>query len=299
MVAPRPPAANGSLLITGAAGKTGRAVIQALAARGRAPRAFVRRPEDAPIVTALGAGSVVAGDLRDAADLRRALVGVDAVYHICPNVHPDELAIGRLVLREAQAAGVGRFVFHSVLHPQAERMPHHWQKLRIEEALFESQLDWTILQPAPYMQNLLAGWRAVVADGVFTVPYPVETRLSLVDLADVAAVAARVLAEPDHVFAIYELAGTPPLSQIEVAAALAQALGRPVQARSEPVEAWAARAGGLGAYQRDTLKAMFAYYARYGLPGSPRVLTWLLGRPPGTLAAVAAREGVLAAAGGA
>jgi NAD(P)H dehydrogenase (quinone) len=276
------------ILITGAAGKTGKTVTRALAARGAEVRALIRRPEDAPVLAALGAHSVVSGDLRDLGDLRRGLAGAEAVYHICPNVHPDEYAIGQNVIAAARAEGVGRIVYHSVLHPQTEAMPHHWQKLRVEAALFEAGLNFTILQPAPYMENTLP---AAARDGVLTVPYPLETRLSLVALGDVAEAAARVLGEPGHSSATYELAGTTPLSQSEVAEQLSAALGHPVRAAAESVAAWEARAlaAGLGDYQRATLKAMFAYYASFGLGGSPNVLTWLLGRPPTTIAAFVER----------
>ncbi len=50
-------------------------------------------------------------------------------------------------------------------------------------------------EPAAYMQNVLAHWRTVVEEGVYPVPYRVETRLAAVDLEDVAEVAARVLTE--------------------------------------------------------------------------------------------------------
>src|SRR5262249_15636048 len=162
-----------------------------------------------------------------------------------------------------------------------------WNKLRVEEALFTSGLPFTILQPAPYMQNVLAGWTAITGRGVYTVPYPVETRLSLVDLADVAQAAARVLIEPGHASTIYELVGTEPMSQVEVAGALTQALGRPVAAAAESVDTWEerVRAGGLGSEAIATLRQMFAYYAHHGLPGNPHLLGWLLGRPPATFAA--------------
>lgn len=290
------------ILVTGAGGKTGRAVVQALAARQGAAggaansgpvRAFARsgRASDEAALRAAGAAEVVSGDMRVAADLARAMQGVNAVYHICPNVHPDEVSIGRAAIAAAQAAGVRHFVFHSVLHPQTEAMPHHWNKLRVEEMVFAAGLPFTILQPAPYMQNVLAGWAAITERGVYSVPYPVTSRLSLVDLDDVAQAAALVLGSTAHQGAVYELAGTPPMSQVDVAAALAEQLGRPVAAVSESVDTWErrVRAGGLGEAPIATLRQMFDYYARYGLPGNPNVLGWLLGRPPATYAQFAAR----------
>jgi uncharacterized protein YbjT (DUF2867 family) len=197
-------------------------------------------------------------------------------------MNPDETAIGRTAITAARNSGVQHFVYHSVLHPQTEAMPHHWHKLRVEEMLFESGLDFTILQPAAYMQNILAGWTAIVGQGVYRVPYPVETRLGMVDLEDVAAVAATVLTEPGHTGATYELAGAEALTQVEVATILSQVLDRPVQAEQIPIAAWIQQAqeAGLGTYQIETLVKMFRYYEQHDFWGNPRVLGWLLNRPP-------------------
>jgi uncharacterized protein YbjT (DUF2867 family) len=275
----------GMILVTGSSGKTGRAVVAALARAGAPCRALVRDPSQIEALTNLGAREVILADMRLAPELRRAVENTRAVYHICPNVHPDEVEIGRSVIAAAKEAGVEHLVLHSVLHPQTEQMPHHWSKLRVEEALLESGLTFTTLQPAAYMQNLLAGWKLISEDGVLRNPYPVETRLSLVDLEDVAQAAALVLTKGGHSAATYELAGTPPLTQTEVAANLSEALGRPVRAEAEPIEAWEARArtAGLGDHQRATLVRMFHYYERHGLIGNPSILRWLLGREPTTL----------------
>jgi uncharacterized protein YbjT (DUF2867 family) len=141
------------------------------------------------------------------------------------------------------------------------------------------------------MQNSLAQWDRMVHDGIYRPPYPVETRLSLVDLDDVAEAATIVLTSAGHSGATYELVGTPPLSQIEVAAAFSQALNRTVRAEAETIVIWdkRARAAGMDDHQRDTLIKMFQAYASYGLKGNPNVLSWLLGRAPTSLAAFAAR----------
>lgn len=270
------------ILVTGAAGKTGRAVIRALARRGKSVRAMARRAEQVPSLEAVGAAEVVLGDLLDESAVRRAADGVQAIYHIAPNVNPHEAAMGRLVIEAAKSAGVEHFVFHSVLHPQVEAMPHHWQKMRVEEALFASGLSFTILQPCAYMQNVLAYLNDIRERGVYAVPYPPQARLSLIDLEDLAEAAAIVLTAPEWRDATLELVGTFGLSQQEIARTLGGQLSRPVEAVFVPIETWQAdaRSAGLGEYQIETLSKMFAYYAQHGLVGSPRMLECLLQRAP-------------------
>lgn len=270
------------ILVTGAAGKTGRAIITALVARGQAVRGLVRRSEQIEAVKSLGAKEAIVGDMRDEDALRRAARGVRATYHICPNVNPHEIAIGKAAITAASKAGVEQFVFHSVMHPQTEAMTHHWNKLRVEEALFESGQAYTILQPASYMQNVLGGWQTIVERGVYGVPYSVEARISMVDLEDVAQAATVVLTEPGHLGATYELAGPEVLTQTQVAGILSRHLRRPVRAEQVTIEAWTrqARSSGMGEYQIDTLVKMFHYYDRNGFWGNPRTLSHLLRRTP-------------------
>jgi NAD(P)H dehydrogenase (quinone) len=280
------------ILVTGAAGKSGKAVVKALVAKDARVRAFVRNPDHAASLLALGAAEVSFGSFEDVRALGLAASGVQAVYHICPNVSRDEVAYARAVAAAARMHGVKRFVYHSVLHPQIEAMPHHWQKMRVEEMLFAAGLDLTVLQPTAYMQNILGLWDGIVHDGAFKFPYPPATRLSLVDLRDVGEAAAIVLTQDGHGGATYELVGTPALSQTEVAASLAAVVGRDVRAEEVPLAQWEARAraGGIGEYERATLAAMFRYYAEHGLIGNPNTLRWLLGRAPTSLADFLARE---------
>ena len=280
------------ILVTGAAGKTGRYVIQELVGKGARVRALVHHKEYIERVEEIGAVEVVHGDLRDRRTMDKAVEGIRAVYHIPPNVHPDEVAIGQTVISAAQSAEIEHLVYHSVVHPHIEAMPHHWQKMRVEEQLFSCGLAFTILQPAAYMQNILAQWDTMIGDGCYCVPYPLETALSLVDLKDVAEAARLVLTEDGHAGATYELIGTKPISQIDVAQTLSDGLGREVTAERTAIEAWerGARDAGLGTYAIETLTQMFLYYEHHDFVGSPQILSWLLGRPPTTLAEAIERE---------
>ena len=270
------------ILITGASGKTGRTLIKALS-KVESVCAFVRGEDHAPVLKALGAEKVIVGDLLDESAVRSAMHGVNKVYHICPNMHPYELGIGQLVIGEARKADVEHFVYHSVLHPQTEKMQHHWDKMRVEEMIFESGIPFTNLQPAPYMQNLLAYWRSVVEYGILRVPYSVDAKFSFIDIEDLAEAAKIVLTETGHKNAIYELAGTAPTSHVDVAYAFKKVLRMEVKAEKEEIEDWRLRANRLSEYALENLTRMFEYYDQWGLTGNRNILKWILKRDPASL----------------
>ena len=270
------------ILVTGAGGKTGLAIIRGLANRGIFVRALVRRDVQRNQVLLAGAVEAVVGDMNRAGDLATAMRGMEKVYFICPNMHPREFEIGQMGISVAKDAGISTFAYHSVLHPQTEQMPHHWKKMRVESALFESGQPFIIVQPTAYIQNIFAYWSAIIKWRVYAVPYPINTPLSLVDVGDVGEAVASLLANDDFLNGTYELVGTKPWTPKEIAGILSRTLNREITARQIPLAEWEANArqAGLADYTRITLSKMFQYYAQWGLVGSPYLLTNLLKRPP-------------------
>lgn len=276
------------ILITGASGKTGKTLLRALS-QVESVCAFVRDEKHSESLRTLGAEKIVVGNLLDPLALASAVKNVRAIYHICPNMNPHEVGIGKQIIQSARQNGIQHFIYHSVLHPQIEVMNHHWQKMRVEELLFESGIPFTILQPAPYMQNLLAGWKAIVEDGVLRVPYSVEARFSFLDLDDLAEAARIVLAESGHLNAVYELAGTAPTSHAEVAEVFERTLRRTVRAEKMEIKDWRVSARGISEYAMDNLIRMFEYYDQCGLVGNQNALKWVLKREPNSLKTFAER----------
>ena len=262
------------VLVVGATGKTGRAVATALLARGVPVRAAVRagREDSVPPGTTPAVVDLVSGLGLDA-----ALDGAAAAYHLAPNVHPDEVGIAARVADAAAAAGLPRLVFHSVLHPRDTRMPHHLRKAEAESLLREVLGERvTVLRPAAYHQNLLGPARA----GVLRVPYSLDAPFTNVDLRDVAEVAADALAG-QHAGTALDLAGPEVLTTRVLAEQAARALGRPVAAVRQGLDAWLAGPGaGLGEQARHDLAAMFRAYDDGGLVGDVTALTRVLGRAP-------------------
>ena len=243
-----------SVAVVGASGKTGRAITAALEARG---------------------ASVVGIGRREWAGLAEALDGCGAVSVVAPNFHPDETAYVADVLGAAEAVRVPRVVYHSVAAPYAPAMPHHLGKARAEDLVRRSPLDWTILQPCAYVQNLVPALRS--AHSVLEVPYDVHRRFGLVDLVDVAEATSHVLLDDGHLGATYELGGPALVSVSDVASAASAVLGRPVVAARTDPAAWAEAGAALEPGEREGLLAMYEYYDRHGLPAGGRVLCDLLG----------------------
>ncbi|AZN41657.1 SDR family oxidoreductase [Paenibacillus albus] len=272
------------ILITGANGKTGRAVIKALLSKGERIRALVHRTEQMEEIKLLGEMEVVAGDMMDQKAVNEAFVGVRAVYHICSAMNPDEVQIGQVILKAARLAEVEHFVFHSVIHPAIQEMPHHHNKLMVEELLVNSGIPYTIIQPGVLMQNIHESWKLLSEQGIFRQKYftTPETRIGMVDLEDLAEAAAIILTSPGHKWATYEICGPENLSLSDMLAAMEQHFGHEIKVETPQDEMLAAelKKRGTGDYQAATILKMFQHYNEHGSVGNSNVLTWILGRKP-------------------
>lgn len=274
------------ILITGAAGKTGLALLRQLDLLDRPVRALVPRQDQVERALEKGATETRVGDLLNHQSMAPAFAGVTAVYHIPPNVHPQEERIAENILQLSSQHGVEHFVYHSVLRPYIRAMPHHIKKAHVEEQLFTRGIPFTIIQPAAYMQNTLPALQHARANGNFSMPYPVDTPMGMVDLDEVAEVGAHLLSNADHYGATYELSGAEILTPKNIARLIEASIGQPVEAQEVGLKTWRrqARQASMSRYQVATLSKMFRYYARHGFWGNANTLAALLGRPPKTYA---------------
>ena len=253
-----------------------------LAKRGAKVRGLVQRAEHKDAVLQSGANEVAIGDLTDAASLKAALQGVDSVFYITPAFIPNEVEIGVNMVKAAQAAGVRRFVFSSVIHPVITALTNHSAKAPVEAALIDSDMEFVLLQPAMFFQNFVQSWPKVVQSGTYAEPWSAQTRFSHVDYRDVAEVVAIALTEDRLNFGTFELCAEGQHNRIEVAALMSEVLGKPIAAgdvdRSEMPGASAPDG------QLSPIEKMFAWYDHHGLLGDALTLRAILGREPRTLA---------------
>ena len=272
------------VLMVGATGKYAGLVLPELKKRGAIVRAFVRNEESAQAAMDRGADETALGDLEDAASLSAAAAGTEAVFHINPAFAPREAEMGLAMLKAAEDAGISKFVFSGVIHPSLSQLPNHAAKLLVEEAIYESGMIFTVLQPTMFMQTIEQGWDEVVSQSRFALPYSKQVRVCYVDYRDVAEAAALALTSDKLDYGTFELCAEGMVNRIELALLMSDVLGRSVEAEESSFDDWAEKARIPEGPVRDGLKRMFGDYDEFGFPGgNSLVLEAILGRPPRTL----------------
>ena len=273
------------VLATGATGKFAGLVVPALVSHGIDVRAVVHEPGKKHIPLERGAGETVDADLRDPASLRAALDGADGVFLITPAFAPDATEMGLNLIEAAQAAGVRKIVYNGVYHPSLG-LANHASTRPIEAALYASALDFTILQPAMYMQALDSAFEQALRSGTLVMPWSKHSRMTYVDYRDVAEVAALAFTGEQLSFGTFELAAPGMVDRVRLAELMTAAAGRELIAEDLPAGFT------LPPGQPDGLGAMFAEYDMNGFHGGNQlVLRAVLQRAPRTVASYIAELG--------
>ncbi|OZD62155.1 NmrA family protein [Rhodococcus sp. 05-340-1] len=316
------------ILVTGAGGSVGHAVLRDLNGRGEKVRAFVKDEKQAEGARADGATDVVIGDIRSAADVLAATVGVRRLFHVHPTSLVHEVSIAEDIVAACLANGVEHIVYHSVIHPEITEMFHHQEKGRVEEVFRRSGIACTNLRASHFMQNYLDFWE-FMQGGVLPYPSSPNSVMGVVDAEDVSEVAANILAAPEgHENQTYDLSSEE-LDRHEMARIWSDVLGHPVSAVRLPPASLQNPLRGAGALvtvvaksllstkihapqhvirglqqssnargirnwsqdSRDCYERMMNYYDKNGLPaGDMTELPKLLGRPATTYREFAVRE---------
>jgi uncharacterized protein YbjT (DUF2867 family) len=218
------------IIVTGATGTIGRHLVRQLTQRGAEFRAVVR---DMAKGRELGC-DLILGDFSRPDSLATAFQGADSLF-LNTSVSPEMEAQHKAAVLAARDAGVRRIVRVSALgaDPASKLGLARWHG-GAEQALRASGLEWTLLQPTYFMQNLLASAASIQADGAIYGAFG-DGRIPFVDAADIAALGAAALCGDGHGGKTYVVTGAEPLTHAEAAARISQVLGRPVRYVDLPV----------------------------------------------------------------
>jgi uncharacterized protein YbjT (DUF2867 family) len=225
------------ILVTGGTGMVGGEILRLLSQAGVAARALIRDPKRAPKLPGI---EWVQGDLAKPETLEAAFAGSDTFF-LVSGIDLDTVRLQHNALEAARRAGVGHIVklsaFGASDHSRAPILLWHHQ---VEEEMKRSGIDWTILRPHHFMQNLLTQLDYILGDGVVYSPSG-DGKIPYVDARDIAAVAAVTLTKPGHRGKTYVVTGSEALSYGQATGIIGSTIGRNLRFIDETLDQTRAR----------------------------------------------------------
>jgi uncharacterized protein YbjT (DUF2867 family) len=270
------------ILVTGASGTVGRAVLAEVSRSGEKHRAMYRSKPEA--VKVAGGTEAIVADFSDKKSLAEALRGVASVFLVCSPV-PDLVQLEANAIEASEAAGVRRIVLHSALGAgdYGKSFPS-WHR-RVEDKLKTTTIAHCILRPNSFSQNVLTYYApSIRVQGAFYGAMA-NARTSYVDVRDIATVAAKALRGGTYDGKTYELNGPEALTCAEVAVKISQHAGVTAQYVDMPAQTLrkAMLDQGMPEWQVTALLELQEYYTS-GRGGTvDGTLEGLLGRRPVTM----------------
>ncbi len=270
------------ILITGASGSVGKAVLQEASRKGSKFRAMFRSKQEAAKAPA-GCETVLA-DYSDKQSLRNALEGVTSIYVVCSPI-PQLVELEGNVLGVCKESGVEHVVLNSALG--AGDFPKSfpsWHR-KVEDKLKATGMSYTILRPNGFLQNIVAfNAPSIRAQGAFYAAMG-DAKVSYLDIGDIAVVAVKALQGGAHSGKTYELNGPEAISNHELAKRISRITGRAVNYVDIPETAQreAMLALGMPEWQVTALLELQQYYKQGGGAKTDGLLQSLIERPPVSL----------------
>ena len=267
-----------TVLITGATGNTGSAIVELLASSDTTVRIIARNPRQ--VAARWPDAEVAVADFDDAEQLAVALDGVDRAYLVTPSTERAEAQQLRFA-EVAASTGVRHIVKLSQLAAD-ESSPVRFLRYHaaVERRIRELGGEYTFLRPNLFFQGLLGMAEPISTQGELFAPIG-GARVSLVDVRDIAAVAAAALTEPGHAGRTYTVTGPAAITHSDIAAAIGAATRRDVAFVDVPPEKFAdALRGAMPPWQLDGLVEDYAHYSRGEAAEVSSAVADVTGRPP-------------------
>jgi uncharacterized protein YbjT (DUF2867 family) len=269
------------ILVTGATGKCGSAAAKELLKKGEVIRVLVRDEAKAMDLLKAGGADIVVGDISQQADIDGALAGCEKALLLLPNSE-QQLELEKMFIERAKAAGVKHIVKLSSMEAVADtQLPIpaiHWAA---EEYLRASGLDWTMIKPSFFMQNLLGNAVTIKSMQKFFLPLG-KGKTGMIDCRDIGAVICEALTGTGHESESYEITGPELLDFYQVADHFSEVLGHKIEYVDQPPEAFREQLSQFLAseWHLNAVCALFGEIAKGGLGHTTDTVRELLGRKP-------------------
>ncbi|MGL6260326.1 SDR family oxidoreductase [Vibrio sp. WXL210] len=268
-----------TILVLGATGNTGSEVVKQLGALGADFKVMIRNQAGAKAL-GLSQQQVRFGNYDDVNSLIAAMEGVESIY-LSMAIHQDNALWVENVLSAMKASGAQHLVKLSGMGATTDAGSHIIRTHALtDEMVKASGVDYTLVQPNSFYQNLFGSLESIKATGQFYLPMG-NAKQSVVDIRDVAGVVVASLTQPQHRNKTYQLSGPEPLTFAEQANILSLAAGKPIEyiAVSRQAAIDGMKAAGLNDWLAEQLGEILDWFAQGHYAYVTNDVEVVLGRP--------------------
>lgn len=224
----------GKILVTGATGFQGSAVVKELVKDGFTVKGLIRNAEGKDKISSLGAEAVI-GSFDDEASLVAAFAGVDKVVISFPLIFDESILMkyAENVVSAWKKSQVKLFVFNAntTLSEQKSGTTAADIKRAIEHYFDAQKLPYISLRPTLYMDNLAAPFLLPVIQANSILPYPVSKtdKIAWISHRDLAAFIVEALKRPELAGKKFNIGGIQLISGEEMAAVISRYAGKKIE----------------------------------------------------------------------
>jgi uncharacterized protein YbjT (DUF2867 family) len=267
---------SNSILVTGASGNIGRALVQQLKADG------------AQVIVGSSSGKSVEGvpsrhvDFEDTASLQAAFTGIDTLFLLLPLVS-NKLTLAKNAISAAKAAGVKHIVRSSGAGADSDAgfaLPR--LQGEIDQMVIDSGVAYTLVLPGTFMQNFATYYAGMIKGGALYLPQG-DGQVAFIDVRDIAAVNAVILQNPEaHAGKSYTLTGSAAISNTDVVRAIGAATGKSPTYVAVPDEAAveSMKSMGMNDWSIDQMMSLHQLTAAGYAVGVTHTVREIIGREP-------------------
>ena len=245
-----------TILVGGATGRQGAAVVKELLARGYQVRALTRKPDSKKALALVGPGvEIVQGDYGDIDSLGVAMQGIDTVFFYS-GFSRNEVVEGKNVVMAARAAGISHLVYSSGAAAEPGKGVAGASKMQVEEAIVASGLAYTVFRPVAFMENFDRQQARVAKLGIVDSRDP-ERMLHFIAIQDIGLFVGEAVDHPGEWQGVAINIASDRMTVAEYVQTISDVMGRPVAYNQQPLEEYLAA-------MPKPLRPLFRWYEDVG-----------------------------------
>lgn len=245
-----------TILVGGATGRQGAAVVDELLQRGFAVRALTRKPDSAKAQALRERGvEIVQGDYGDPDSLLAAMAGIQRLFFYS-GFSMNEMAEGGNVIAAARESGIQQLVYSSGAAAAPDNGLPGAAKLQVEEAIVASGVPYTVIRPVAFMENFDRQQARFARSGIVDSRAP-DRELHFIAIPDIGFLVGEIFSDPDEWENVAINVASDKMTVAEMVATFSRVMGQEIEYQRLPLEDYLAS-------MPKPLRPLFRWYEEVG-----------------------------------